>query len=67
MTNKVKEQIMAVRKSGKINMFDIHGVQYAANEIEFYDMVVYLEEKKEEYLGFTFTGEAPMEDSGQPC
>ena len=62
MTNKVKEQILAVRKSGKVNMFDIHGVQHTANEMEFYALVVYLEEQRDEYIQFIFTGEAPLED-----
>ena len=35
MTDKIREQILAVRKTGKTNMFDIPMVQYIANEMRF--------------------------------
>ena len=33
MTDKIREQILAVRKTGRTNMFDIPMVQYIANEM----------------------------------
>ena len=57
MTEKVREQILAVRKSGFTNMFDVPMVQYIANEMRFYELVVFLEEHRSEYVHFIFTGE----------
>lgn len=58
MTEKIREQILAVRKTGRTNMFDIHMVQYIANEMLFYDLVIFLEEHCSEYVHFILTGEA---------
>nr|DAO72925.1 MAG TPA: protein of unknown function (DUF5049) [Caudoviricetes sp.] len=58
MTEKIREQILAVRKTGRTNMFDIPMVQYIANEMLFYDLVIFLEEHRSEYVHFILTGEA---------
>lgn len=58
MTDKIREQILAVRKTGHTNMFDIPMVQYIANEMHFYELVVFLEEQRNEYVHFILTGEA---------
>ena len=58
MSDKVRNQILAVRKTGRTNMFDIPMVQYIANEMQFYELVVYLEEHRSEYVHFILTGEA---------
>ena len=58
MTDKIKEQILAIRDSGRTNMFDIPMVQYLANEQSYYELVIYLEESRNEYVHFIFTGEA---------
>ena len=58
MTDKIKEQILAIRDSGHTNMFDIPMVQYLANEQGFYELVIYLEEHRKEYVHFIFTGKA---------
>lgn len=58
MTDKIKEQILAIRDSGRTNMFDIPMVQYLANEQDYYELVIYLEEHRKEYVHFIFTGEA---------
>ena len=39
MTEKVREQILAIRKTGRTNMFDVPMVQYIANEMRFYELV----------------------------
>lgn len=57
MTDKVREQILAVRATGRTNMFDINAVQIIADEMHFYDLVVFLEEHKEKYTHFILTGE----------
>lgn len=58
MTVKLQEQILAVRKTGRANMFDIPMVQYIANEMRFYELVIFLEEYRSEYVHFILTGEA---------
>lgn len=57
MTDKVREQIMAIRDSGETNMFDVKTVQYLAYHRNFYELVVFLEEHRKEYVHFIMTGE----------
>lgn len=38
-------------------MFDVPMVQYIANEMRFYELVVFLEEHRDEYVHFILTGE----------
>lgn len=57
MDSKVKEQILAVRDTGLTNMFDTHAVQRIAHEMNFFEMVVFLEEHKDKYVRFILTGE----------
>lgn len=61
MTDKIREQILSIRETGRVNMFDVHGVQYYANEMEYYDLVVYLEDHREEYARFILTGDRARE------
>ncbi|MCD8015679.1 MAG: DUF5049 domain-containing protein [Lachnospiraceae bacterium] len=56
MTEKIKEQILYIRGTGKTNMFDMGTVLYLANEYGFYELVVYLEESSREYLNFVLIG-----------
>jgi hypothetical protein len=56
MNATVKEQILAVRDSGETNMLDTRMVQVIADRMGFYELVVYLEEHKREYVNFIFTG-----------
>ena len=62
MTKRVKEQIIAVRDSGKTNMFDTNMVQRIAFDNNYYELVMYIEEHKKEYAHFIMTGEADMEE-----
>lgn len=57
MDARVKEQILAIRETGLTNMFDIHTVQRIASEMEFWELVIFLEESKEDYIHFVLTGE----------
>ena len=57
MTERIKEQIEAIRKSGETNMLDTRMVQWVANREGFYELVVYLEEHKKGYINFIFTGD----------
>ena len=56
MTEKIREQILAIRDSGETNMFDTRMVQYIANREGYYELVIYLEEYRKEYVNFILTG-----------
>lgn len=58
MTEKIKEQILAVRDTSLTNMFDVNTVQRIANDMGFFELVVYLEDNRCEYTHFILTGEA---------
>ena len=58
MTDKIKEQILAIRDTGLTNMFDANAVQRIANDMGFFELVVYLEDNRCEYAHFILTGEA---------
>ena len=57
MTEKIREQILAIRETGRTNMFDVPAVQHIANEMRFYELVIFLEEHRGEYVHFILTGE----------
>ena len=57
MTEQVRDQILAVRATGRTNMFDLNMVQVIANEMNFYELVVFIEEHKNVYVRFILTGE----------
>jgi hypothetical protein len=54
---KIKEQILAIRESGKTNMFDTNMVQILANADGYYELVIFIEEHKKEYVQFILTGD----------
>lgn len=56
MDEKVKEQILAIRDTGLTNMFDVNTVQRLAYERDFYELVLYLEDHRKEYVNFILTG-----------
>lgn len=58
MTEKIKEQILAVRDTELTNMFDVNAVQRIANDMGFFELVVYLVEYRREYTHFILTGDA---------
>ena len=57
MTDTIKEQILAVRDTGLTNMFDLNAVQRIAYDMDFFDLVCFLEEEKAAYVRFILTGE----------
>lgn len=57
MTDKIKEQILAIRDTGLTNMFDVNAVQRIAAEMEFYELVIFLEEEKAKYVKFILNGD----------
>mgnify|MGYP003591845534 CR=1 FL=1 len=54
---KIKKQILAIRATGKTNMFDTNMVQVIANANGYYELVIFIEEHKKEYVQFILTGE----------
>lgn len=59
MTETIKKQIEAIRRSGEANMLDANAVQWIANRENYFELVVYLEEHRKEYADYIFTGKAP--------
>lgn len=57
MTEEVKEQILAVRDTGRTNMLDSNMVQIVANEMHLFELVIFIEENREAYGRFILTGE----------
>lgn len=56
ITDRLYDQILAVRGSGAVNMLDVYGVQREAYKREFYELVVFLETNRKEYAEFILTG-----------
>lgn len=52
INDNLKQQIEEVRLSGKVNMLDVKRVQYIANQMNLYELVIFLEEEKEEYIHY---------------
>ena len=59
MTKTVRKQILVVRETGLTNMFDARTVQHIAFEMNFFDLVCFIDEHLKEYVHFIITGEAP--------
>jgi len=57
MTEKVRDQILAIRDTGLTNMFDLNAVQRLAYDRDFYELVMFIEENRKEYVHFILTGE----------
>lgn len=57
MTEKIQEHILTIRATGRTNMFDIYAVQSIAHEMQFYELVIFIEEHRSEYVRFILTGE----------
>ena len=57
MNEKVFAQIMDIRDSGRVNMFDIPAVQRMAFERGFYELICFIERDRTAYIRFILTGE----------
>jgi hypothetical protein len=58
MTDKIKDQIMAIRDSGAVNMMNSIQVQRLAFEQDFHELVIFIEESRKEYIRFILYGDA---------
>ena len=58
ISDTLKEQILAVRDTGKTNMFDIAYVQRIAYEMELHELVLFLEDRNNRtaYTNFILHG-----------
>ena len=56
MTDKVFRDLMKIRASGATNMFDTNMVQRLAYDQGMYELVMYVEEHKKEYVHFIAYG-----------
>lgn len=57
MDAKVKEQILAIRETGKTNMFDTAMVQRLAYEAGYNELVMYIEDDLSGYCNFIMYGD----------
>lgn len=57
MNEKVFSQIMDIRDSGRVNMFDVPAVQRIAFEMGFYELVCFIEEDRAAYIRLILMGE----------
>ena len=57
VSNEVKEQILAIRDTGLVNMFDTIGVQNLAFKNNYYELVLFIEENKKDYVKFILYGD----------
>ena len=58
MNETIKKQILAIRDTGLTNMFDTNMVQRLAYDRGYYELALYLEDRRKEYAHFILTGEA---------
>lgn len=56
MTEKIKEQILTVRDTALTNMFDFGQVKMIAEQMEFPELVQFIEESPDDYANFILTG-----------
>ena len=57
MDEKIKEQITDIRDSGLTNMFDLPVVQRLAFDRNYYELVLFIEEHRDEYVSFILHGD----------
>lgn len=56
MNDKIKEQILVIRNTGITNMFDVTFVQRIAFEMDFYELVDFIETDRKAYIDFIIYG-----------
>ena len=57
MNETIRNQILAIRDTGLTNMFDVHMVQRLAFDRNYFELVIFLEEHRKEYVHFIMYGE----------
>lgn len=56
MSDKIRDQILQVRDTGRTNMFDSAQVQVIADQMGFHELVIFIEEHPKEYVNFIIYG-----------
>ena len=56
MNDKIKEQILVIRNTGITNMFDVISVQRIAFDMDFYELVDFIETDRKTYIDFIIYG-----------
>ena len=57
MNETIRNRILAIRDTGLTNMFDVHMVQRLAYERNYFELVIFLEEHRKEYVQFILYGD----------
>ena len=57
MNETIKKQILAIRDTGLTNMFDVNMVQRLAFDRNYFELVLFLEEHRKEYVRFILYGD----------
>jgi len=59
MDEKIKEQILKVRDTGRTNMFDVNAVQRIAFDMDLFDLAIFLDDRdnRSKYAHFIITGD----------
>ncbi len=57
MDKNVKEQIIKIRDTGITNMFDVNAVQRIAFELDFFELVDFIETDRKAYVNFIMYGD----------
>ena len=57
ITDKLVEQILSIRDSAVVNMFDVIGVQVEANKRNFFELVLLIEDNRKAYSKFILSGD----------
>lgn len=60
--DKIKKQILAVRDTGLTNMFNVRAVQRIAFDMNFFELVCFLEENRDDYVRFILYGESELKE-----
>lgn len=62
MTDRIKQQIEAIRESGETNMVHVGRVQRIANREHYHELVIFLEGHASEYLDYLMNGyDSPLQ------
>lgn len=56
MNEKIKEQILSIRRTGLCNMLDINNVLILANRIGYKELIDFINTNSESYINFIFNG-----------
>ena len=56
MDEKIKKQILQIRETGITNMFDLQRVKCLACELDYDELVTFIEREPAQYVHFILTG-----------